>query len=333
MLTVVFAAMFTQVEIDTDPENMLSRDAPARARNDDLRTTFGGAETLVLGVFTDGADGEGRSVDADQLAAIGRVHDALAATDGVDGDLLVSVRNAFDAPPTDAAGAIALVEQIENDPLLGGNVVSADRDALAVFVPLGAKSDAQPVTDAIDDLVDAEPALASLERHVGGLPLAQEAFGDQMFVQMAVFAPLAGLAIFLLMLLFFRRLVLVGPAMVLALLAVIWTMGLLIGTGNTVHIMSSMIPIFLMPIAILDAVHVISEFFDRYRISRDRVEAIRHVYDELASPIAYTTVTTTVGFAALALTPIPPVQVFGVFVAVGVSLAWLGTLTVLPARW
>jgi len=33
--------------------------------------------------------------------------------------------------------------------------------------------------------------------------------------------------------------------MLMAMLAVIWTMGLLIGLGFTVHIMSSMIPVFL----------------------------------------------------------------------------------------
>ena len=63
----------------------------------------------------------------------------------------------------------------------------------------------------------------------------------------------------------------------------------------------------------------------------DRRAALRTVYDELAGPIAFTTITTVVGFGALALTPIPPVRVFGIFVAIGVFIAWLGTLTVLPA--
>ncbi len=77
--------------------------------------------------------------------------------------------------------------------------------------------------------------------------------------------------------------------------------------------------------------HVISEFFDRYRTAPSREGALRSVYGELFGPIAYTTITTSVGFAALALTPIPPVRVFGIFVALGVVVAWLATLTVLPA--
>ncbi|MEZ5246528.1 MAG: MMPL family transporter [Acidimicrobiales bacterium] len=326
--TLVLGGLFVRIRIDTDPENMLSSDAPVRVRNADLREQFQTGEMLVVGVFADES-----VVAPDTLAAAFALHDAIATTDGVAPDTMISVRTAqpVGAAPAGTADADALAARIAGDPLLGGNVLSDDGDTLAFFIPLVSKSDAQPVSDAVDELLDAAPALAGFERHIAGLPLAQEAFGDQMFVQMALFAPLAGLAIFLLMLVFFRRLVLVGPAMLLALLSVVWAMGLLIGTGNSLHIMSSMIPIFLMPVAILDAIHVISEFFDRYGRVRERREALRIVFDELAGPIAFTTITTVVGFGALALTPIPPVRVFGIFIAVGVVFAWLATLTVLPA--
>jgi predicted RND superfamily exporter protein len=327
LLTVIFAAMFLRIDIDTDPENMLPADAPVRLRNADMRDTFGTGDMIVVGLFSDE-----RLVTPGALSAAVAFHDAVAQLDGVAKDTMISVRTASAARgPTTAEDAEAIASRIAGDPLLGGNVLSDDGDTLAFFIPLDSKSDAQPVRDAAHDLLDAQPQLSGLERHVAGLPLAQEAFGDQMFVQMALFAPLAGVAIFVLMLLFFRRLVLVAPAMLMAMLSVVWAMGLLIGSGNSLHIMSSMIPIFLMPIAILDAVHVISEFFDRYGRIRERRSALRIVFDELAGPVAFTSVTTVVGFLALALTPIPPVQVFGIFIAFGVVVAWLLTLTLLPA--
>ncbi len=327
LLTLVFAVMFVRIDIDTDPENMLPADAPVRLRNADMRETFGTGDMIVVGLFADE-----RLVTPEGLGAAVALHDAIAQLDGVAEATMISVRTATvgDGPATlDDAEVIA--GRIAVDPLLGGNVLSEDGDTLAFFIPLDSKSDAQPVRDAANELLDASPELSGLERHIAGLPLAQEAFGDQMFVQMAVFAPLAGIAIFLLMLLFFRRFVLVAPAMLMAMLSVVWAMGLLIGSGNSLHIMSSMIPIFLMPIAILDAVHVISEFFDRYGRVRERRFALRTVFDELAGPVAFTSVTTVVGFLALALTPIPPVQVFGIFIAFGVVVAWLLTLTLLPA--
>jgi predicted RND superfamily exporter protein len=161
--------------------------------------------------------------------------------------------------------------------------------------------------------------------------VAEDTFGVEMFKQMAVSAPIAMLIIFLLMLFFFRKFVLVISPMIVAMVSVIVTMGLLIATGNTVHIMSSMIPIFIMPIAVLDAVHILSEFFDRYQETKDRKKTILSVMDTLYQPMLYTSLTTTAGFASLALTPIPPVQIFGLFVALGVVNAWFWTILFIPA--
>jgi predicted RND superfamily exporter protein len=108
-------------------------------------------------------------------------------------------------------------------------------------------------------------------------------------------------------------------------------MGLLIGLDFTVHIMSSMIPVFLMPIAVLDSVHVLSEFYDKFPALQSKRGTIVAVYDELFTPCLYTSFTTAAGFGALVTARIPPVQVFGAFIAFGVLVAWLLTVTFLPA--
>ena len=169
------------------------------------------------------------------------------------------------------------------------------------------------------------------EFFITGLPVAEDTFGVEMFIQMAVSAPLAMLTIFVLMLIFFRKLVLVISPMIIAMVTVISTMGLLIGLGYPVHIMSSMIPIFLMPIAVVDSVHILSEFFDRFTPEKGRRETIAEVMGSLFTPMLYTSLTSAAGFASLALTPIPPVQVFGVFVATGILLAWAWTIFFVPA--
>src|SRR3989338_5777496 len=119
--------------------------------------------------------------------------------------------------------------------------------------------------------------------------------------------------------------------MVDAMLSVIWTMGLLIGLGFTVHIMSSMIPIFLMPIALLDDIHILSGFFDRYPVIKDKRKALIATMKGLYRPMFFTSITSAVGFGSLALAPIPPVRVFGLFVAFGIMAAWLFTNTIVPA--
>ena len=327
LLTLVLGALIVRVDVDTDPENMLRSEDPARVLNESLRDDFGTRETLMLGVV----DPTG-ALSAATLSAGAELVEEIKRLDGtVAGGVLsfTSIGQMPEVPLSDGETATVL-EAVAAQPLLADRVISEDASAFSVFVPLETKGDANDVAASIERLLE-ESTLREAEHHLAGLPLAEEAFGRDMFIQMGILAPLAGLLIFALMLYLFRRLALVAAAMVVAMLSVIWTMGLLIGTGFSLHIMSSMIPIFLMPIAILDSVHVLSELFDRYPRYGDRRETLRAVYRDLFRPITYTSLTTAVAFASLTIAPIPPVQVFGAFVAVGVFFAWLLTMVFLPA--
>jgi predicted RND superfamily exporter protein len=217
---------------------------------------------------------------------------------------------------------------LEN-PILRDMLVSADGKAIAIAVPIREKKESYRIVKEIESIV--ERHRAGEEYHITGLPVAEETFGVEMFKQMAVSAPLAGLIIFMIMYFFFRRLSLIVSPMIVAVMSIVWTMGLLIGAGYTVHIMSSMIPIFLMPIAVVDSVHILSEFYDESMKGHGREAALTTVMDRLMTPMLYTSVTSAVGFASLALTPIPPVRTFGLFVAFGIMAAWLITITFVPA--
>jgi len=232
-------------------------------------------------------------------------------------------------PPATAAEARAIRDDAMNNPLYAGTLVSEDGKALCLYLPLKAKHFSHNVANLVKRLTADWPAEDQL--YITGLPVAEDTFGVEMLVQMATSAPLAGLAIFLLMFLFFRRVSLIVAPMIVAVLSIVMTMGLLIGLGYNVHIMSSMIAIFLMPIAVADAIHILSEFFDTYPRIRDKAETIKVVVGHLFKPMFYTSLTTIAGFASLATTPIPPVRIFGLHVAFGVAMAWILTMTLVPA--
>ncbi len=235
----------------------------------------------------------------------------------------------METAPRTAAEARRIRDDAMDNPLYKGTLVSEDEKAIALYIPLTEKSYSYNVAALVRALTadwGDEDAV-----YITGLPVAEDTFGVEMLVQMATSAPLAGAAIFVLLLLFFRKLSLVIAPMLLAVVCVVTTMGLLIGLGFDVHIMSSMIAIFLMPIAVADSVHILSEFFDVYPRFKDRAATLRHVIGHLFMPMLYTSLTTMVGFGSLAITPIPPVQVFGLHVAFGVGLAWVLTMSFIPA--
>ena len=219
--------------------------------------------------------------------------------------------------------------RIKDNPILRGKLASDDGKVIAIFVPLESKDVSHRVSQEIREITDRLGGDATY--HIAGLPLAEDSFGAEMFVQMAYSAPAALLIIFLLLLMFFRQAKIILAPMIVAMMSVIWAMGLLILTGNTVHIMSSMIPIFLIPISVLNSIHIISEFHDHYKKYKHKDATIRHSINELFVPMLFTSMTTVAGFISLALTPIPPVRVFGIFVAFGIIVAWFLSLTINPA--
>lgn len=340
LLTLVFLIPFPFVVVDTDPENMLEPDQSDRVFYAQVKEDFGIDDMIVVGV----TDARG-IFRPDTLARLDRIADAMVAIDGVvvedvlslsttdnvtaEGDLL-EVARIMEEPPATGAEAAALREAVLGNAIFREKLVSLDATAAAFYVPIERKDQSHRIAQEIEAVLARE--LSGDQRsYIAGLPVAEDTFGVEMFVQMAIMAPLAMGVIFVLMLVMFRKASLVVPPMAVAMLSVIWAMGALIGLGFTVHIMSSMIPVFLMPIAVLDSVHLLSEFYDRYPQIRDRRRTIQAVMQELHRPMLYTSLTSAAGFASLALAPIPPVRVFGVFVAVGILAAWVLTITLLPA--
>ncbi len=332
------------LKVDTDPENMLSSEESSRVFHRAAKAEFALYDTILLGVV-DASSPDG-VFTPQTLANIQSITDRAIATEGVISRQVMAPSNldnieqagigavSFDwimpEVPIDREGALAVRDKLLKLPMLRGSVVSEDGTAIVLQIPIESKDLSYRISQDLLAHIDTLPTTGA-EYHITGLPVANDTFGVEMFIQMAISAPMAMVLIFLLMWLFFKDLRLIVSPMVVAMISVIITMGLLIITGNTVHIMSSMIPIFIMPIAVLDAVHILSEFYDRYPETRDKRKAIESVMRTLWRPMLFTSLTTTAGFGSLALAPIPPVQVFGIFVALGVLLAWLLTVILIPA--
>lgn len=346
--------LLPKINVDVDPENMLPADEAVRVLHGELKERFALHELIVVGVVNEHSeDGVFTPKTLANIKALsdyaksitlddpehkglpsGVISDeviSLAAIDSIDQDGPGQIRfsHLMSELPKTVEDARALRAKVVRVPFYRGTVVSEDGKATALYIPIARKDQSHKIASLLQEKI------ASLHPeetyHITGLPVANDTFGVEMFVQMAVSAPIAMLVIFGLLWVFFRKLRLIVAPMALAMLTVMLTMGLLILCGNTIHIMSSMIPIFLMPIAVLDSVHILSDFYERFPETRDRRKTIETVMRELFAPMLLTSLTTFAGFLSLALTSIPPVQVFGIFVALGVAIAWILTMTFVPA--
>ncbi len=272
--------------IDTDPENMLPADATVRVRNGELKTVFDIYDFVVVGVLNE-THPQG-VFNAKDLANVKTLTDyaktlsyeqragtfanviasdiiAPSTVDNIETESLGAVSFTWlmkTAPSTDQEAAL-IRDRMLKIPMYKGTMISDDGAALALYYPLSEKSISHAVAQDLQELIDTFENTGAVY-HITGLPVAEDRFGSEMFFQMAVSAPLAMLFVFGLLWLFFGHVRIILISLLAAMASVICTMALLVLSGQTIHIMSSMIPIFIIPIAVLDDIHILSDFYDKY---------------------------------------------------------------------
>jgi hypothetical protein len=343
VVVALLALQIPRLTVDTDPENMLPADEADRVFHNLAKDQFTLYDMIVVGVVN--AEDPDGVFNPESLGHIHRLTREIEELEGVVRKDLLSLATVDNIsqggpgvvrfewmmaePPETREQALAVRDHAMRLPTVYGTLVSEDGRAAGIYVPVVEKKESHRIAAEIASFVG---TLDGSDRYfITGLPVAEDTFGIEMFKQMGIAAPAAGLIVFLLMFVFFRSIPLIIAPMIVAVATVSATMGLLVGMGFTVHIMSSMIPIFLMPIAVVDSIHILSEFADRYSAIGDRKKAIVRVVEDLFQPMFYTSLTSAAGFASLAMAPIPPVRVFGIFVAVGIAIAFLLTITFIPA--
>ena len=337
--TLIFLTQLPRITTDTDPKNMLPVTSGVRVSNDEVERWFAlHKDVMVLGIVND----EGIFTQW-TLERIARITNAILKIPGVvvrdvtslttadnvlAEDGLLAIRPAVAEIPRTPAAMAALKQALLSNPLFVDRLLSKDGTTTAIYVPLEVGANAKVIADRVKEVLAKE---AGRERyHLAGDSVARDTFGIEMFYQMAILSPIAGMVMFVVLWWMFRNLTLVLAVMGVAMVSIIWSLGLLIGLGYPVHIMSSMSPIFLMAIA-TDSIHIFNEFAFRFREVRDKRRAVLETIAAVGGPVLYSDLATAVGFASLATVAIVPVKIFGLLVGFGTLVILLMSFTLVPA--
>ncbi|MBI4753921.1 MAG: MMPL family transporter [Betaproteobacteria bacterium] len=339
LLTLLFLTQFPKIRTDTNPKHMLPETSDVRVWNDQVDKTFALYEdTIVVGVENDAG-----VLNKDTLGRIARVTDAILGLDGVasrDVNGFTTITNVtaeegtlkvgplMPAAPRTDAEVEDLKKALFGNPLFINRIISQDGKTTAIYVPLEKGANGAEIADKMRDIVAKEKG--SERYYIAGDPVARDTFGAEMFKLMAIFSPIAGMIMFAAIQFMFRNLALSAAMMGVSMVAIIWSIGLLVGVGFPVHIMSSMAPVFLMAIA-TDSIHIFNEFYFRYRERGDKLTAIRETMAAVSRPVRFTALATAAGFAVMLFMNIIPVQVFGGLIAFGTVVLRLLSFSFIPA--
>jgi uncharacterized protein len=113
-------------------------------------------------------------------------------------------------------------------------------------------------------------------------------------------------------------------------IALIWTFGLLGMSGMPFSVITSVIPVILFPIGVASAIHVFKTYIQRRQSGESHMHSIEQTFAELLNPILLSAITTFVGFASFSFSRVIWTRTFGIFAAIGVALALLLSIVMLP---
>ncbi len=339
ILSILFLTQFPKMKTDTNPKHMLPDTSDVRVWNDEVDRTFGLYEDMiVLGVVN-----ENGVLNKDTLERIKRITDEILKIKGVasrDVNSFTTITNVTAeagilkvAPlmtdvPKNEKEINGLRKMLFENPLFINRIISKDGKTTAIYIPLEKGANGKEIADKIREIVKKEKG--DERYYIAGDPVARDTFGAEMFKLMVIFSPIAGMIMCIAIYLMFRNLSLSISMMIVAMISIIWSMGLLIGLGFPIHIMSSMSPVFLMAIA-TDSIHIFNEYYFRYRERKDKKTAILETMEAVGRPVRYTALATAAGFGVLIFMHIIPVKVFGGLVAFGTIVLRLLSFSFIPA--
>ncbi|GMR19790.1 MAG: MMPL family transporter [Gammaproteobacteria bacterium] len=90
-------------------------------------------------------------------------------------------------------------------------------------------------------------------------------------------------------------------------------------------------PTVIMTLAIADSIHILMTFLQRLRSGTEKDQAIIIAMDVNLRPVFLTSVTTAIGFLSMNFSDAPPFHDLGNIVAMGVTIAFVLSVTFLPA--
>ena len=169
-----------------------------------------------------------------------------------------------------------------------------------------------------------------LEFHPVGNPPLMAFFNDVIVEEIGLVSALSIVLIAVVLWILFRSFSAVVWPLVIIIVTLLWVVGLIGWTVETMSMMLNIIIFLVLAIGVADTVHILSGYLFFRNHGESHEEALRSVFRKTALACMLTSLTTMIGMFSLLLVPIKPIQSFGLFSGIGVFIAFLLTVFVLP---
>ncbi len=321
-LTVLFALQIPNLSFSTSVYDLVIEDLPETERYKAFKKVFGSDEIIRVVVRSENV--------FDPLVFRQLELLSTAATE------IKGVRRIISLPiikkAIDISGEWSLAEfarTLGPVDLFSGNIVSADHRATALTLVLANDTDYLAVIDDVEKIIAAAPEKLSLYQI--GMPLVSQALEEYTRKDFFRLPPITFVLIAILLFCIFRNFAYLFLPLVCVSFSLVWTFGLMAGSGIPLSMLTMIVPVFLIAVGTAYCLHIVSAYQACRQDDQNAVVSVRLAFAEVAFPTVLAVATTVIGLGSLLLNHIPAIREFALFSCFGMFSLLVMVLTLFPA--
>lgn len=347
-ITIFFALQLPKATLDNDVLSFVPEDHPDKIAMDEVEETFDTSVPMSVGIeFPRGSIFSAEAISLVQtltaeLEALDNVKDVTSMTNS---DYIEGTEAGMRVSPLvdEFEGRAAEVRELKGKLLswetYEESLYSADFRSTQILIGV----DVDISADARETLYfDVKEVLAEHQKrevnyYLAGEPAIAVLLSTNMRNDVSTLIPLVIVVVLTVLFLFFRRPGGVILPIITVLISSTWTIGAMALLGISLSLVATVIPVLMIAVGSAYGIHIVNHYFDEVDRRTGEISTAEHreiIFDTLTDvgkPVFLAGVTTIIGFGALTTSEVGPMRSFGIFTAVGVAVALLVALTLIPS--
>ncbi len=344
LVTILVCLFIPRVRLQLDGRSLIPVGDPRLTASDKATEFFGLRDVVVLGIINKRTG----IYTSETLGRLARLSEGLKAVDGVIASSVTSLAtiprlfisdDKISTQPLlkpgvdlDAEMCERIKFETESLGINDGVLVTTDGTGAVIFADVTPSADREAILKQTRELVKKESG-SDDAIHLSGTALAQATLGQSAARDLMRLIPAVILVVGFILMMAFRHLAPACISLAEIAISLLWTIGLIGFTDQSVFVTTLVMPVILMAVGVSDDVYALAHFFEEAQQAGDRPTAQVAVaaFSGVARSIMLTAISTVIGLVSLAVTGLEPLRVFGIFGAVAILFSTLFTFTLVPA--
>ncbi len=349
LFTIFWGYQLPNIQLDNDVTKFLPDDHPVNRQLDEEEALFGSSDIMVIAL----ENTQGTILKKDLIALVSdltRFSEELNGVDDVESltnvDYIQTIPGGMDVSPLvddNFSGTEAELAELKKK-LLSWDVyrdVLYSEDFSSTQIAITLVPDIDP--DLQEDIYFSLKTYLEgnlppgINHYIAGNPSVLSLISVYMKEDLKSLIPMVVAVLIFFLFLFFKR-----PGGVIlpffsVLISTVWTIGIMAFLHIPLSIVSTAIPVLMVAVGSAYGIHVVSHYYDDLKQTgcildhEANVQLVHSVMKNVGLPVLTASLTTIAGFASLAVSRIVPLRYFGIFTAVGVFVAMIVSLVLIPS--